>query len=88
MGNIATAPYIATLFPAELIEYRTIVASAIKFTDLFIARLHLFDSEIQAVLDGVRDEDELLDEMLKKVVTMQPAGPSSSSTDPANNLSR
>jgi len=82
MGNIAT------LFPAELIEYRTIVASAIKFTDLFIARLHLFDSEIQAVLDGVRDEDELLDEMLKKVVTMQPAGPSSSSTDPANNLSR
>jgi hypothetical protein len=88
MGNIATAPNIATLSPAELIEYRTIVASAIKMTDLFIARLHLFDLEIQAVLDGVRDEDELLNELLKEIGTMQPAGPGSPSAEPTSNLSR
>jgi hypothetical protein len=85
MGRVAIAPNIATLSPAELIEYRTIVASAIKTTDLFIARLHLFDLEIQAVLDGVRDEDEMLTELIKKMVTIQPAGPSSSSSEKAIN---
>jgi hypothetical protein len=86
MDNIAVAPDIATLSPAELTEYRTIVASAIKLTDLFIARLHLFDMEIQAVLDGVRDEDEMLDKLRKKVVNN--AGAGSSSSAPAGNLSR
>jgi hypothetical protein len=85
MGNIAVAPNIATLSPADLTEYRTIVASAIKTTDLFIARLHLFDWEIQAVLDGVRDEDEMLDKLRKKIVTIQPAGLSSSNTEQAGN---
>jgi hypothetical protein len=73
MGNVAPAPNIATLSPAELIEYRTIVASTIKRTDLFIARLHLFDAEIQAVLNGVRDEDELLRELIKKTAAMRSA---------------
>jgi hypothetical protein len=75
MGNIAIAPHIATLSPAALIEYRTIIASAIKLTDLFIARLHLFDSEIQAVLDGVRDEDEMLDKVRKKIAASHEAAP-------------
>ena len=80
MGNIALAPNIATLSPAELTEYRTVLASTIKTTDLFIARLHLFDLEIQAVLAGVRDEDEMLDQLRNKMITNQRAGRSSSST--------
>jgi len=88
MGDIATAPNIATLSPVELIEYRTIVASATKMTDLFVARLHLFDLEIQAVLGGIRDEDELLDALRKKIVTIQPPGRNSSTTKPTNNLVR
>jgi hypothetical protein len=46
--------------------------------------LHLFDLEIQAVLDGVRDEDEMLDELRKKIGAIRAAGRSSSSPAKAN----
>lgn len=60
MGGVSTAPDLAKLSRAELVEYLSIVAALIKKTDLMVNRYRLFDIECQAILDGVGDEDALL----------------------------
>jgi hypothetical protein len=60
MGGVSTAPDLAKLARAELVEYFAVVAALIKKTDLMVDRYRLFDRECQAILDGVRDEDALL----------------------------
>jgi hypothetical protein len=56
------------LSAGELSEYLTIVAALIKKTDLLNARLHLFDVECRAILNGVRNEDELVSLITPKMV--------------------
>jgi hypothetical protein len=60
MNSAVTTPDLAKLSVPELNEYLAIVAALIKKTDLFSARIHLFDLECRAILNGVRDEDELV----------------------------
>jgi hypothetical protein len=60
MGGVSTAPDLAKLSRAELVEYLSVVAALIKKTDLMVGRYLLFDFECQAILDGVADEDALL----------------------------
>jgi hypothetical protein len=60
MGGVSTAPDLTRLSRTELVEYLSVVAALIKQTDLMTARLHLFDRECRAILDGVRDEEALL----------------------------
>ena len=50
---------------ASLTEYLTIGSALIKNTELLFARLHLVDKECRAILDGVRDEDDLLDKTFR-----------------------
>lgn len=60
LGEVVIAPRLEILSGAELSEYLSMVAALIKKTDLYTARLHLFDLECRAILDGVRNEDELV----------------------------
>jgi hypothetical protein len=60
MGGVSTAPDLGRLSRSELAEYLSIVAALIKETDLMTARLHLFDRECRAILDGIPDEEALL----------------------------
>lgn len=60
IGERVTTPDLGTLSPAELTEYQAIVAAMIKKTDLFLARLHVFDVMCRGVLSGVRDEGEFV----------------------------
>jgi hypothetical protein len=60
MGGVSTAPDLTKLSHAELFEYLGLTAAAIKKTDLMVDRYQLFDRECHAILDGARDEDELL----------------------------
>ena len=46
--------------------YLGLVATAIKRGDTLSARIDLFDFEVRAVLDGVRDEDELVARMVQR----------------------
>jgi hypothetical protein len=63
MGQVVTAPDLVSLSAADLTEYLTIVAALTKNTELLFARLYLVDTECRAILDGVRDEDDLLDKI-------------------------
>jgi hypothetical protein len=63
MGQVVLAPDLVLLTAADLAEYLTIVSALIKNTELLFARLHLVDRECRAILDGVRDEDDLLDKI-------------------------
>ena len=45
---------------SQLSEYLVIVADLIKKADLYVARLHLIDLQFRAILNGVRNEDELV----------------------------
>ena len=65
MGQVVLAPDLVSLTAADLAEYLTIVSALIKNAELSFARLHLVDKECRAILDGVRDEDELLDMISK-----------------------
>jgi hypothetical protein len=65
MGQVVLAPDLVSLTAADLAEYLTIVSALIKNTELLFARLHLVDKECRAILDGVRDEDDLLDKISK-----------------------
>ena len=60
LGEAVTTPDLGTLSPAELSEYQTVIAAVMKKTDLFVARLHLFDVMCRAVLSGVRNDDEFV----------------------------
>ena len=59
MGGTTIAPDLAKLSRPELVEYRIVVAALIKKTDLYAARLRLFDLQCEAILKGVEDEDEM-----------------------------
>jgi hypothetical protein len=48
------------LSPANLDEYRTLIAATITDIDLLSARIQFFDRECRAVLAGTRDENFLL----------------------------
>jgi hypothetical protein len=65
MGQVVLAPDLVLLTAADLAEYLTIVSALIKNTELLFARLYLVDKECRAILDGVRDEDDLLDKISK-----------------------
>jgi hypothetical protein len=65
MGQVVLAPDLVSLTAADLAEYLTIVSALIKNTELLFARLQLVDKECRAILDGVRDEDDLLDKISK-----------------------
>jgi hypothetical protein len=68
MAEVSAAPDISRLTPPELTEYLTLIAALIKKTDLYSARLQLFDRECQAILDGVRDEDELVRRVTPRLI--------------------
>jgi hypothetical protein len=70
MGQVVMAPNLLSLSAADLTEYLTIVSSLIKKTELLFARIYLVDKETRAILDGVRDEDDLLDK-----ISRMPKGP-------------
>ena len=63
MGQVVIAPNLASLSSADLAEYLTIVSALIKNTELLFARVYLVDKECRAILNGVRDEDDLLDKI-------------------------
>jgi hypothetical protein len=63
MGQVVIAPDLASLSAADLTAYLTIVSAQIKKTELLFARLNLVDKECRAILDGVLDEDDLLDKI-------------------------
>jgi hypothetical protein len=65
MGQVVIAPNLVSLSAADLAEYLTIVSALIKNTELLFARLDLVDKECRAILDGVRDEDDLLDKITR-----------------------
>jgi len=69
MAEVSAAPDISRLTPPELTEYLTLIAALIKKTDLYSARLQLFDRECQAILDGVRDEDELVRRVTPRLIS-------------------
>jgi hypothetical protein len=63
MGQVVSAPNLASLSIADLTEYLTIVSALIKNTELLFARVGLVDKECRAILDCVRNEDDLIDKM-------------------------
>jgi hypothetical protein len=63
MGQVVIAPNLASLSSVDLTEYLTIVSALIKNTELLFARVYLVDKECRAILNGVRDEDDLLDKI-------------------------
>ena len=72
MSTVSTAPDLATLSRPDLLGFRSIVATVITRKDLFTARLRLFDTEGQAVLDGDRDEETLLQAIAAGVLNDAP----------------
>jgi hypothetical protein len=66
MGGTTVAPDLANLSRAELTEYLSVVSTLIKYTDLFIGRFHLFDSESKAILTGVPDETAMIREIVRE----------------------
>ncbi len=60
MGQTATVPNLAALSGTELTEYLRLVSALIKQTDLVVVRLHIFDVECRALLNGVHDENDLV----------------------------
>jgi hypothetical protein len=67
LGEVVIASQLEILSADELSEYLRIVASLIKETDLHNARFHLVDLECRAILDGVRNEDELVKAITPKL---------------------
>ena len=63
IGEIAKSPELGSLSATELAEYARTVSSSIKETDLVAARLKIFDIECQAILDGARNEFDLIEKI-------------------------
>jgi hypothetical protein len=63
IGEIAKSPELGSLSATELAEYARIVSASIKETDLVGARLKIFDIECQAILDGARNEFDLIEKI-------------------------
>jgi len=53
------------LSPAELAEYQALIGTQLNELDVLIDRLKLFDIEGRAALDGVRDENELIQAVMR-----------------------
>jgi hypothetical protein len=51
---------LASLSPAELTEYQALIGSLMSRVDWMIKRLGIFAAEGQAILDGARDENDLV----------------------------
>lgn len=60
LGSPLVLPELDTLRPIDLEEYRRLVATLIKRTDLARSRIAFFDAECQVILDGVKDEATLM----------------------------
>jgi hypothetical protein len=63
IGEIAKSPELGTMSATELAEYARIVSTSIKQTDLVRARLKVFDIECHAILDGARNEFDLIEKI-------------------------
>jgi hypothetical protein len=68
LGEVVVAPALSVLSAGELDEYRRLVAALIKKTDLYMARLRLFDLQCRAILSGVRTEDDLVKYITPKMI--------------------
>jgi hypothetical protein len=60
MGDPAPPPNLDTMSAAELAEYESLIAAYIKSIDRIVVRIHFFDREERAVLDGATDDQDLL----------------------------
>jgi hypothetical protein len=65
--GIVTTPDLSRLSPAELLEYRKLIAAVINSTDRLMTRTILIDTMGQAILDGVTDEDQLMSATVKQL---------------------
>jgi hypothetical protein len=63
IGGIAKSPELESLSSTELAEYARLVSASIKETDHVGARLKIFDIECRAILDGARNEFDLIEKI-------------------------
>jgi hypothetical protein len=78
MGSATIAPDLAKLSRPELFEYLSVVAALIKKTDLLAARFRLFDLECKEILNGIKDEDELVKAITPPIKSSESSDPTSS----------
>ncbi len=76
-GKASAAPHLSALSPAALTEYQALIAALIKKTDYLSVRVRLFDRECRAILNGVRDEGELI-----KIITQETGSSNSTGISP------
>jgi hypothetical protein len=74
-GGRAGSPRLDQLSPAEVIEFQTLIATLIKETDVLSERLRYFDNEARSILKGNRDEDKLIDSVLRPRTRELPVTP-------------
>jgi hypothetical protein len=65
MGDFQSAADLASLSTADLTEYQALVGNLINRTDNLIVRMRVIDAECRAILDGVRDENEMIEAVLR-----------------------
>jgi hypothetical protein len=65
LGDFQSAADLASLSLAELTEYQALVGNLINRTDYLIIRLRFVGAECRAILDGVQDENEMVDAILR-----------------------
>jgi hypothetical protein len=70
-GSVSEAPDLGRLTKPQLEEYLKLVAALIKRNDSFTHRLEILDFEFKQVVDGVADEDALVQAMLGKFWSAQ-----------------
>jgi hypothetical protein len=75
LRSVAPGPDLGALSPAELDRYLDLIAAAIKYVDLFSARLRLFDAEALAILHGATEESQLLDAATQSLEPSTPSAP-------------
>jgi hypothetical protein len=64
LGDFQSAADLASLSPAELTEYQGLIANLLNHTDYLIIRLLFFGAECRVILDGVRDENEMIEAVM------------------------
>jgi len=69
MGNLQSPADLASLSPAELTEYQALIANLINHTDSLIIRLRVVGAECSAILDGVQDENAMIQAVLRAMTT-------------------
>ncbi len=65
MGNFQSPVDLASLSAAELTEYQVLVGNLINRTDNLIVRMRVIDAECRAIVDGVRDENEMIEAVVR-----------------------